>query len=74
MRNWHRIVYTAHKHLSCTAGRTQTNASACMSAASSKGTVTRDGDNELAIQFIVITAETVPAKMGHMVCLTIYYN
>jgi len=31
---------------------------ACLLPGSSKGAVTRDGDNELAIQFIVITGLT----------------
>jgi len=69
MHNWRRIVYLAEglrNHAqtfvlqSYTTVRAQTNASACLSAASSKGTVTRDGDNELAIQIIVITVETLP--------------
>jgi len=47
-----------HKHLSYTTVCTETNAFACLSTASSKGSATHDGDNELAIHFIVITGET----------------
>jgi len=40
---------TAQKCLSYTVVCTQANAFACLSRGSSKGSVTRDGDNELAI-------------------------
>jgi len=43
------------KCLPYTIVRTQAMAPACLFPGSSKGAVTRDGDNELAIHFIAIT-------------------